>query len=100
MHRAGCGLGALPVLFWFLKKTGKVNDHLKQELDRRYYSWLVLIPLMIVPILIGAATTIVAIAILSLLCYREFARATGMFPRQADQCDGGARHPHLDLRGV
>jgi len=34
---------------------------------------------MIGPILLGAAWTIAAITVLSLFCYREFARATGMF---------------------
>jgi phosphatidate cytidylyltransferase len=34
---------------------------------------------MIGPVLLGAAWTIAAVAVLGLLCYREFARATGLF---------------------
>src|SRR5262249_38325584 len=45
----------------------------------RYKSWLVIIPMMLVPLLLGAAWTIAGVFILSLLCYREFARATGLF---------------------
>jgi phosphatidate cytidylyltransferase len=36
-------------------------------------------PLLLGPVLLGAAWTILAVAILSVLCYREFARATGFF---------------------
>jgi len=35
--------------------------------------------LLLGPVLLGAAWTILAVAILSILCYREFARATGFF---------------------
>jgi phosphatidate cytidylyltransferase len=35
--------------------------------------------MMFVPVLLGAAWTIVAVCIMSILCYREFARATGIF---------------------
>ncbi|MCH8343239.1 MAG: phosphatidate cytidylyltransferase [Planctomycetes bacterium] len=57
----------------------QVEQPQREELWKRYRSWLVLAPLMFVPVLIGAATTIAAIAVLSILCYREFARATGLF---------------------
>jgi phosphatidate cytidylyltransferase len=36
-------------------------------------------PLLLGPVLLGAAWTILAVSILSILCYREFARATGFF---------------------
>jgi phosphatidate cytidylyltransferase len=36
-------------------------------------------PLLVLPALAGAAATIVGVAVLSLLCYREYARATGLF---------------------
>jgi phosphatidate cytidylyltransferase len=52
---------------------------LRQELWRRYLTWLVIVPVMLVPILLGAFWTILGVALLSLLCYREFARATGLF---------------------
>ena len=38
-----------------------------------------MVPLIVLPVLLGAAWAILAVAVLSLLCYREFARATGLF---------------------
>ena len=52
---------------------------LRRELFRRYFSWLVLCPVLLIPILFGAAWTILGVGILSLLCYREYAHATGLF---------------------
>jgi phosphatidate cytidylyltransferase len=72
-------LAVAPIIFLVLSRLGKISPDLCQELFRRYYSWLVLVPLMLVPVLLGAAWTIAGVAILSLLCYREFARATGLF---------------------
>lgn len=51
----------------------------RAELWKRTLSWCVLAPLMAGPVLLGAAWTIAAVGILSLLCYREFSRATGLF---------------------
>ena len=51
----------------------------RRDLWARYRSWWVLAPLMTAPVLLGAASTILAVAALSMLCYREFARGTGLF---------------------
>jgi len=59
--------------------TGKIDLERRRELWARYRSWLVFIPLMVGPVLLGAGWTIAAICVMSLVCYREFARATGMF---------------------
>jgi phosphatidate cytidylyltransferase len=67
-----------PAIIWFTGRSGKKPDK-QRELWLRYRSWLVLTPLMIAPILLGAAWTIMAVFVLSLLCYREYARATGLF---------------------
>ena len=72
-------LVAAPVIFLVLARAGRISPQLRVELFRRYYSWLVLIPLMLVPVLVGAFWTILAVGALSLLCYREYARATGLF---------------------
>ena len=74
--------GVLVVTFaaiWLLGRLGRIDEKLRIELMQRYWSWLVLIPLILVPILLGAAWTIVGVGLLSLLCYREYARATGLF---------------------
>src|SRR2546423_14823329 len=45
----------------------------------RYRSWIWLSLCILIPILAGAFWTILAVATLSLLCYREYARITGLF---------------------
>lgn len=73
----------VPVCLWVLQATGKIKPERRGELWARYRSWLVFAPLMVGPILLGAAWTIAAIALMSVLVYREFARATGMFRQPA-----------------
>jgi phosphatidate cytidylyltransferase len=62
-----------------LYRRGLVSDETERELVTRWKSWCWLAPVMIVPVLLGTAWTILAILILSLLCYREYARTTGLF---------------------
>ena len=66
-------------IIWLLHVTGRTSDKLHDELVKRVVSWAVMTPLLLGPVLLGAAWTILAVAILSILCYREFARATGFF---------------------
>jgi len=72
-------LVVVPLLLWLLQLAGKTGPERQKELWARYRSWLVFIPLMVGPVLLGAGWTMAAICLTSLLCYREFARATGMF---------------------
>jgi phosphatidate cytidylyltransferase len=72
-----------PSVIWLLVRLGWIDAKLRAELMPRYWSWLVLTPLILTPILLGAAWTILGIGILSLLCYREYARATGLFREKA-----------------
>lgn len=58
---------------------GRGTPALRRELWLRLGTWCALLPLMIGPVLWGRVPTIGAVTILSLLCYREFARATGLF---------------------
>jgi phosphatidate cytidylyltransferase len=77
---AVAGIAAVtPLAILALERSGKVTPELRRDLWSRYLSWLVLIPLIAGPVLLGAAWTIAAVAAMSLLCYREFARATGLF---------------------
>jgi phosphatidate cytidylyltransferase len=76
-------VGITPLVLRFLVHRGKVSGPLEEEIRQRYNSWLVLIPLIAGPILLGAAWTILGVFLLSLLCYREFARATGLFREKA-----------------
>jgi len=73
------GLALAPLAIFLLDRAGRLSPALRSELWRRYLSWLAMIPLVTVPVLLGAAWTILALAVLCLLCYREFAAATGLF---------------------
>lgn len=78
---AGIGLLLVltPLLVFALSRVGKIQPASAKEIWQRYLSWLVIVPLLLVPILVGAFWTILGVALLSLLCYREYARATGLF---------------------
>jgi phosphatidate cytidylyltransferase len=69
----------VPLIIWLLARRRLIGDSLRTELTRRYLTWLVLVPLMLVPMLLGAAWTMAAVFVLSLLCYGEYARVTGLF---------------------
>lgn len=62
-----------------LTATGKVSPALRRELWLRTASWGIIMPLLLIPVLAGAAWTILATAMLALLCYNEYARITGLF---------------------
>ncbi len=72
-------LALTPLIFLALEKAGKLTAALRTDLWTRYKSWLVLAPLMIVPLVLGRLPAILAVAVLGAMCYREFARATGLF---------------------
>jgi phosphatidate cytidylyltransferase len=62
-----------------LSAAGLIAPALRRELWLRTASWAVIMPLLIVPVLAGPAWTILATAVLALLCYNEYARVTGLF---------------------
>ena len=72
-------LGITPLIFLVLDKAGKLAPALSSDLWTRYKSWLVLAPLMVVPLVAGRLPTILGVGLLGAMCYREFARATGLF---------------------
>ncbi|MDD5200578.1 MAG: phosphatidate cytidylyltransferase [Terrimicrobiaceae bacterium] len=76
-------LAVTPVIFEILQRCGRLTPALRKELNARYFSWLVLVPLMVAPILLGRLWTVAALGLLSLFAYREFARATGFFRHRA-----------------
>jgi phosphatidate cytidylyltransferase len=77
------GVGVLLVvataLVEILFRAGKIDAKNRRELMLRCGSWWVLATAICVPILLGAAWAMLAVAVLSVLCYAEFARATGLF---------------------
>ena len=60
-------------------RHAKLAADTRADLSRRFASWLALTLFLLIPVLLGAGPTILAIGVLSLLCYREYARATGLF---------------------
>ncbi len=72
-----------PLVIQGLAKVGRITDARRRQLWVRWQTWMVMAPLVFAPILLGAAWTIAGIGLLSLLCYREYARATGLFREKA-----------------
>ena len=76
-------LALTPLIFIALQAMGKVSPELRADLWTRYKSWLVLAPLMVVPLLAGRLPAILGVAVLGAMCYREFARVIGLFRHRA-----------------
>ena len=68
-----------PLLIFITTRAAKSTAEKRKELWDRYRSWIWLVLLILIPILAGAFWTILAVATLSFLCYREYARITGLF---------------------
>jgi phosphatidate cytidylyltransferase len=62
-----------------LKRAGRIGTKQYDSIMTPYRSWLWIAPLMLLPILLGAAWVMAAVCLLSLLCYHEYSRATGLF---------------------
>ncbi len=67
------------LLIYLLRVTKTISEERYRDTISRWKPWIPLILCILVPILAGAAWTILAVALLSLACYSEFARATGIF---------------------
>jgi phosphatidate cytidylyltransferase len=68
-----------PVVLGLTWALGFMTAEKRRDIWRRYVPWLVLVPVMGVPILLGAFWTILGVAVLAFFCFREYARATGLF---------------------
>src|SRR5438045_9734397 len=68
-----------PVLILIVTRSANSTSDKRKELWDRYRSWIWLALFILIPILAGAFWTILAVATLSFLCYREYARITGLF---------------------
>ena len=66
------------VAIQLLRRSGLIAPELYRDLYLRWRSWMVIVVLILAPILLGAAWTMLAVFLLSLTCYYEFARATGL----------------------
>src|SRR4029077_10139218 len=68
-----------PLLIFIVTRAANSTSDQKKELWDRYRSWIWLALCILIPILAGAFWTILAVATVSFLCYREYARITGLF---------------------
>lgn len=62
-----------------LARAGRMEPEAYTAALNRWWSWLWLSLAVAVPMTLGPAWTMCAVAIFSLLCYGEYARATGLF---------------------
>src|SRR5207245_4083009 len=68
-----------PLLIFVVTRAANSSSDKRKELWDRYRSWIWLALFILIPILAGAFWTILGVATLSFLCYREYARITGLF---------------------
>jgi len=62
-----------------LGQAGLISEKLYREIMLRWRSWLFITLILFIPIVLGPAWVMTGTCLLSLLCYQEFARATGLF---------------------
>lgn len=72
-------LAVAPLVLLLLGAIGRLPREKRDKILTVWRSWLVLAPAIVVPVLAGAAWVIAGAAALSIACYREYARATGLF---------------------
>jgi phosphatidate cytidylyltransferase len=68
-----------PIAILILSRLGALSGAIRREIVQRYLSWLIIAPVVMAPVLLGAAWTIGAVAFLSIICYGEYSRSTGLF---------------------
>jgi phosphatidate cytidylyltransferase len=62
-----------------LRQAGRIADKPYADVMLRWRSWLGLVVILLTPVILGSAWVMAGVCVLSLLCYQEFARATGLF---------------------
>lgn len=72
-----------PLVVLAFSAAGRIDAQKRAKILTTWRSWLLLAPLLVLPVLLGAAWVIGGAAILALACHREFARVTGLFRERA-----------------
>ena len=67
------------LVIFVLRRAGRISKKPYQDVLLRWRSWLFLSVILFAPVVLGTAWVMAAVCLLSLLCYQEFARATGLF---------------------
>lgn len=68
---------------WAMRRAGRMSEKTWQDVRVRCMTWCVIAPAVVVPIMLCAGAAMVMVCAVSLLCHREFARATGLFRERA-----------------
>ncbi len=68
-----------PIFIAVLQRRGSLSEATHRELILRWRSWVLIAACLIGPIILGAGPVFALGLVLSLLCYHEYARATGLF---------------------
>jgi phosphatidate cytidylyltransferase len=82
---SGLALAALiiaPLITLIVDRSGRLSARRRADIWANYRTWWVLAPAMIAPLLLCPASAMGLMLVISLLCYREYARATGLFRDQ------------------
>ncbi|MBX3407388.1 MAG: phosphatidate cytidylyltransferase [Phycisphaeraceae bacterium] len=79
----GISLAASIPLAWAMRRAGRMSDKTWQDVRVRCLTWCLIAPAVIVPVLACAGATMLMVCAVSILCHREFARATGLFRERA-----------------
>lgn len=67
----------VPIISYLLSR--QLSEETRRGIWKRYSTWLILLPVMVGSVLLCPAAAMVMICIVSFVCYREYARATGLF---------------------
>lgn len=73
---------AVPFIYEAVRYFGKASNALMKELYLRYFTWLFLALVLILPLLAGRIPTIMAVSVLAILCFFEYAKATNLSSRK------------------
>lgn len=72
-------LAATPLATLLLGRMGRMSEATRRDVWRRYVTWLWLAPIVLGGILLCPLSAMIILTAVSLLCFREFSRATGLF---------------------
>lgn len=77
----GAALAVAPLVM--LAIGGRLSAETRRDIWTRYWTWLVITPLVVVPLVVCKFGAVFIVTVVALLAYREFARATGFFRERA-----------------
>src|SRR5215213_10321297 len=72
-------LGLLILAAIAIPALGRMRGRDVSGVWRTYYGWLLMIPLITLAVFLGRAATDIGVALLGVVAFKEFARATGLY---------------------